>query len=645
MLITALVSGLSACGSTQNTDTQTTAHKTRHSSTVLLAKEKLNGHKVMPFGDKFWVANSENYGVMLLNSDGQIMAQHSGNYEGLDVRPLGKAQYLIASIEKEQGQVNLFRKSAKQAASEFELSASIKLEKASINNVCLYQSAKTQDIYAFILTAQNTVEQRMVYQANSEQVVNYLIRQFSAPPESSACAVDDQTAQLYIAEEMTGVWQYSVNPERDLSRKAIALQKPFGQLEGEIKDISLLADGSLLVALPEISAVQHYQIPASESAKWAMQEFKFADGIANESVSAKVLSQNKVLLALYDDESMSYQTTAVPLKLKARELTKNAITEITADAQTQPVARFGDAADDPEIWVNPNNPEASLILGTDKRYGLYVYDLQGNTQTSIDSGRVNNVDISYGATFKGEQFDIAAASNRSFNTISLYKISQNGQVSALADLPTSLPDVYGLCTYKSPETHNHYVFINDESGVFHQYLVDFSGEKITGKLVREFKVNSQPEGCVADADTQTLYLGEEGYGLWKISAEENGGIQPTLVYKNDQKVIFDDLEGMSIYHGKNEKYLVVSSQGNDSYVVFSLKTEKPLVQFSVGADPANGIDGASETDGLAVTSAYLGPQYPNGLLVVQDGRNVMPAQPQNFKLVNWDKIEALINAK
>ena len=41
-------------------------------------------------------------------------------------------------------------------------------------------------------------------------------------------------------------------------------------------------------------------------------------------------------------------------------------------------------------------------------------------------------------------------------------------------------------------------------------------------------------------------------------------------------------------------------------------------------------------------SAPLGASFPMGLLVVQDGRNLMPAERQNFKYVSFkDVLEAL----
>jgi len=41
----------------------------------------------------------------------------------------------------------------------------------------------------------------------------------------------------------------------------------------------------------------------------------------------------------------------------------------------------------------------------------------------------------------------------------------------------------------------------------------------------------------------------------------------------------------------------------------------------------------SDTDGIDVTATPLGPRFPRGLFVAQDGRN--DGANQNFKLVPW----------
>jgi 3-phytase len=101
-----------------------------------------------------------------------------------------------------------------------------------------------------------------------------------------------------------------------------------------------------------------------------------------------------------------------------------------------------------------------------------------------------------------------------------------------------------------------------------------------------------------------------------------------------------DVEGLGLYQTPNANYLVVSSQGNDSYVV--LDASPPYAQrgvFRVGINAAKTIDGTSETDGLEVTSKPLGPMFPKGMLVVHDGYKQLPPGPQNFKYVSWEAIE------
>ena len=53
----------------------------------------------------------------------------------------------------------------------------------------------------------------------------------------------------------------------------------------------------------------------------------------------------------------------------------------------------------------------------------------------------------------------------------------------------------------------------------------------------------------------------------------------------------------------------------------------------VAANREKSIDGASETDGLATSNYNFGGEFSEGIFVVQDGRNIMPSERQNFKIV------------
>jgi len=107
----------------------------------------------------------------------------------------------------------------------------------------------------------------------------------------------------------------------------------------------------------------------------------------------------------------------------------------------------------------------------------------------------------------------------------------------------------------------------------------------------------------------------------------------------DGTTLVDDVEGLALAQDGDNQYLVVSSQGNDSYVIYdAVAPYAARLRFRVTTNPTLGIDGSSETDGLDVTTRSLGPGFEQGALIVQDGRNRMPEQGQNLKLVPWQAI-------
>lgn len=134
-----------------------------------------------------------------------------------------------------------------------------------------------------------------------------------------------------------------------------------------------------------------------------------------------------------------------------------------------------------------------------------VHDLQGKVLQQLNIGRVNNVDVRYGFALNGTTIDIAAASNRSNKSLSLFTIAPaTGKISWLNDISINLDDPYGLCMYQSG--NNYYVFVNDTNGRFQQYQLNTNNGMIGGTLVREFKVASQPEGCIVDDSSGQLYF-------------------------------------------------------------------------------------------------------------------------------------------
>lgn len=293
-----------------------------------------------------------------------------------------------------------------------------------------------------------------------------------------------------------------------------------------------------------------------------------------------------------------------------------------------------DAADDPAIWRNRRDPAASLIVATDKKAGLHVYDLSGADRSFVAAGLVNNVDL----RDMGRAGVIVAASDRTDKTQAMLALYRLDTVAAklvpLARLPVGSGEAYGVCLYA--EGRNLYAFNVLKDGTIHQQAIDLSGAAPSGKVVRTMKLATQSEGCVADERTHRLYVAEEDVGVWRFDAHADGPTAPIPVAKVDGTTLVADTEGLALADG----YLVVSSQGDNAYAVYRLSDDRYVGRFRVAAGQYGAIE---ETDGVALVAGAFGPAYPGGLFMAQDGIN--PPRAQNFKLASWAEIKRALGLR
>jgi 3-phytase len=303
---------------------------------------------------------------------------------------------------------------------------------------------------------------------------------------------------------------------------------------------------------------------------------------------------------------------------------------VTAVGETVPVAtRLDDAADDPAIWRNPADPAASLILGTDKKAGLHVYDLEGRSRFFDAAGLLNNVDLAD----MGPRGVIVVASDRNdplTARLRLYRLDT--MVPALVSLGTvtgGSGEAYGLCLWANEDKLHAYSVLKD--GTIEQFALDLSGAAPSATRVRTLKLATQAEGCVVDPRDGALYVAEERSGIWRFPLNGTTG---TMVAPADGAHLVADVEGLAIATaGQDGGWLIASSQGDDAYAVYALPGMAPAGRFRIQA----GSYGATEeTDGIALTLGDFGQRYPKGLFVAQDGQN--GRQPQNFKLVSWHDV-------
>ena len=305
--------------------------------------------------------------------------------------------------------------------------------------------------------------------------------------------------------------------------------------------------------------------------------------------------------------------------------------QVTASGETQPVGtNRADAADDPAIWVDPANPNHALIVATDKKAGLHVYDLAGKDIAFTQAGLVNNVDVAD---------DIIVASDRNDGVnahLAVFRLDAEGPaIIPRGRAAAGTGEAYGLCLKKSaPGQPITAALIVKDGTVRVGTLTLVEGAAPGFAVVWEHKIPTQSEGCVFDGDT--LYVGEEDGGIWELKPDGKGATARLVAPVDNQRLVAD-VEGLATIDHKGERYLIASSQGDNAYAVFRLPGMDYVGRFAVAA----GAYGAtSETDGIEAVAGNFGPDYPDGIFLAQDGDN--GALAQNFKLVRWDRIAAAL---
>jgi 3-phytase len=563
----------------------------------------------------------DKHGLRLFNAAGQEQDRIAVRAKQLDTRPDGGK---VLAVFLEADTQRPLPVSVDVQAGKLVKLAPFPVPTFSVEASCLYRDAQ-QLAHLFLIGKDGQAEQWVM---QGEQ--RSLVRKLALPPHAKHCRVDDGAQRLLVSESGMGVWAYDAESEGMGKREVVALRKPYGQLDGGAGALAVLPGG---VAVLDGKADKLHLV-THQGETWTAQPAQAVALNVRKGDSQLALDGNSLMLR----GKNGWQ--ARQLKWAGQAETKPAVAIIAPQAQTEPMARQGDAADDPAIWL-AKNPADARILGTNKKQGLLVYDLQGKQTQLLEVGRLNNVDVRQHIQLNGRKVDLAVATQRDDNSMMLFTINASGEVAEAGRFPTGLKSIYGMCLYQ-PAGGGVEAFINDKDGTFQQYKIGMSGDRFSATLLRSFKVATQPEGCVADDANGRLFLGEETRGVWTTSADAARPDALAMVLPVGAHLAAD-VEGMAIYRkpggAPNTGYLVVSSQGDSSYVVLDAQAPyKVRGRFKVGFNLPAGIDGTSETDGLDVTSANLGGAYAQGMLVIQDGYKRLPDGPQNFKYVAWGDV-------
>ena len=331
--------------------------------------------------------------------------------------------------------------------------------------------------------------------------------------------------------------------------------------------------------------------------------------------------------------------------------------EVEAIYETPPVITEGDAADDPAIWVNKNNPSNSIIFGTDKKSGIYSYNLQGQELSYTNLGRINNVDtrsMNLGDDENVSDFTFLFGSNRTLGSVDLWVFEDNKTRQKLKNNSWEVPSkpsfrgksniiVYGICAGIDPK-YGLVAFLTEDTGprVEVWNLTDNGLDLIT-----TFNNGGESEGCVYDDFNRTLFISEEEVrGVLKAyRLDDSFDFSEPYIVDSREGQIGGDPEGVSLYKTSNNSgYLILSSQGDSKFNLYDRNYPYDYItSFRIGSSKS--IDNVTDTDGIETINFKLSDEYPEGIMIAQDGLNKdgYKTKRQNFKIVSFKDVLDAIN--
>lgn len=328
--------------------------------------------------------------------------------------------------------------------------------------------------------------------------------------------------------------------------------------------------------------------------------------------------------------------------------------DIRPAVATAPVS---DDPDDPAVWVHPSDPARSLIVGTNKvaapAGALVVFGLDGKIRQTISPlDRPNNVDVEYGLTLAGQPTDIAVVTERLKHRLRIFKIPRDGgpltDVSSGGGAPVlegetgERAEPMGIALYRRPRDGAVFAIVSPKTGPRQGYLAQYRLEddgagRVKATSVRRFGSFSglkEIEAIAVDDALGYVYYADEGNGIHKWRADPGHPDAGRELAHFGRTEFAADHEGIAVYARQDGTgYIVCTDQidGNSHYHIYRREggpggphDHAQMIKCVRG--------GADATDGIEVVSSPVGPQFPNGLLVV------MNSGPKNFLIYRWEDI-------
>jgi 3-phytase len=323
--------------------------------------------------------------------------------------------------------------------------------------------------------------------------------------------------------------------------------------------------------------------------------------------------------------------------------------EVATDAIRPPVITDNVLyiANAPALWINPANPEHSLILGTDSNLngGLYAFGLQGKVQKDrcvIPMKQPHTVDVAYSFALGDTTIDIAVVTEAATQRLRAFRLPDmkpidGGGISVFeGETGEGFREPGAMALYKQPSTGKLYAFVArkngpTDGGFVWQYLLENKSGTLGASVVRKFGTYGGEKGVLSIAVDPTLgyvYYTDAGVGVRKYYADpEKGGDELALFANTD---FAENQSGVAIYPAsENTGYILVTDQQANRLQIFSREGTAGNPHQHALIKTVN--IATLESSGAVVSTVPLNPTFKSGVFATG-------SLDRTFQLYRWEDI-------
>jgi 3-phytase len=291
--------------------------------------------------------------------------------------------------------------------------------------------------------------------------------------------------------------------------------------------------------------------------------------------------------------------------------------------------------------VNPADRAGSIVIGTDKRGAIELYDLGGKRVQRIPrpAGMTTSVDVRDGFDLGGKNVALVATGGRAMSFFRLDAAARQLHEVGAQGFPTIRPPA-GICLYRSGVSGRFYAFLTEDDGDITQYELFDQGGSVDARKARSWPLGAPAAHCVADDETGRLFVSQQS-GVWRYDAEPDASpLARKQVDRAGSDHLTREVGGVAVVNQPGRQgFLLASSAGDNTFALYRRGQDHGWLGQRQVVDGATA-DGCNATMGIDAVAADLGPDFPAGIFICQDGHNTAPgsAGRQNFKFVRLDRL-------